>query len=105
VLVGGKDEKRDAEQPEHNEVQGAVERDQSQYEAVAQRLAAQRDLDLVAVGRMLAGRRGRGGKGRPGVAAQAAVPSSPVELAGNHGILGPEPRGVGADEMVAGEAT
>ena len=63
VAVGAEDEDDHAEQRQREEVQRAVDRDQAQDDPVAQRLAAQRQLDLVALARVLA--RGRARAGRP----------------------------------------
>ena len=40
----------------------------------------------------------------PGVAAHAAIPADAVLLAGDNGILGPEPGCVGPDQLVAPHA-
>ena len=83
----GEHEDRDRERAEHDEVQRAVDRDQPQDDLVAQRLAARRQLDLGALRRGVAGRRARRRQRQPRVAAQAAVPAHPVDLARDERVL------------------
>jgi hypothetical protein len=86
-------------------VEGAVDRDQAQHHLVAQGAPAERELDLVAVGRVLPRGRGRRLEREPAVAAQAAVPAQPRgALAGEQRVLGTELGRVEADQLVAREA-
>ena len=55
-LVAGERDHRDPQQYQDHEVKRTVDGDQSQHDPVAERLAAERDLDLVALGGMLARR-------------------------------------------------
>ena len=82
---------------------GAVDGDEAQDDLVAQRLAAQREVDLVPRRRELA--RGRDGRidREPRVAAQAAVPARSVDGARDERILGGELARVDADQLVASE--
>ena len=65
VAAGGEEQDQHAEEPEHDEVERAVDRDQAQHDLVAQRASAQRQLDLVAVGQVR-------DRGRPRARAAAA---------------------------------
>src|SRR5436190_3667908 len=80
---------------------GAVDGDEAQDDLVAQRLAAQREVDLVPRRWELA--RGRDGRidREPRVAAQAAVPARSVDGARDKRILGGELARVDADQLVA----
>ena len=73
--VGREDEHEHSEPDQHDQVKGAVDRDQAQHRLIAQAFAAQRQLELGVLGRMAARGRLRPGQGQPAVAAQAAMPA------------------------------
>ena len=100
-LVPGDEEDADREPREDQEVQRPVDRDRAQDDLVAQRLAPERQLDLIAVGRMAGRRVLRRRERQPAVAAQAAMPPRPVHLAGEGCVLGPQLGRVETDERVA----
>ena len=79
-LVRREQEDRDGERSQDDEVDGAVDRDDAQHDAVAQRLSAKRQLDLVAGRRRLARGIRRRRERDPRVAADAAVPADAVLL-------------------------
>ena len=95
-----------AERDQHDEVKRAIERDHAQHDLVAQRLAAQRQLDLLALGRMLARGRRRRRERQPAVAAQAAIPARAVRVLARERArpASRSSRGVGADQLVAAHA-
>ncbi len=103
-LVRGEQEDGDREHREDDEVKRAIDRDDSQHDAVTQRLAAQRQLDLLARRQRLARGTRRRRQRQPRVAAHAAVPAHTVLLAHDHRVLGPELRDIGAEELVPGHA-
>ena len=101
----GEEQDRDAEQPEDEEVQGAVDRDQAQDDLVAQRASAQRQLDLVAAGRVLARgrRRRRGGPASCRSAGSGTSARRPISRTTSASSLA-HLRGIEADELVARHA-
>ena len=103
-LITGKRDHADAEQRQDHEVKRPVDRDQAQHHLVAQRLAAQRHLNLIAFRQLralgLLGRRQR----QPAVAAQAPVPADGAGLTGEQRVLRAKLRSVGSDEHMAAES-
>jgi hypothetical protein len=98
--VSGEQQDGHAEQGEQDEVERAVDGDQAEDDLVAQRLAAKRELDLVAGGGVLAVRRRGRTEGKPAVAAQAAVPANPVLLVGDQPVLGADRARAEPDQLV-----
>jgi hypothetical protein len=74
-LVRRDEEDRDGDGREHDDVHRAVDCDHAEDDAVAQRLPAERQLDLLARRRRLARRLRRRRERQPRVAAEAAVPA------------------------------
>jgi hypothetical protein len=103
-LVGGKQRSRDGQGREHDEMDGAVDGDDPQDDLVAQRLAAQRQLDLLTRRRQIALRLVRQSQRQPAVAANAAVPAQPVLLAHDQLVPRPQPGRVRADQLVAADS-
>jgi hypothetical protein len=94
-----------AEPAEHEEVKRAIERDQPQHELVAQRLASQRQFDLLALGRADAGGLLGASQREPAVAAQTAIPAlSGGVLARKDRVLGAQLARVRADQLVPAHA-
>ena len=81
-------------------MQRPVGSDQPQHDLVAQRLAAQRQLDLVTFGHARARRRRWRLERQPAVAAQAAVPAHAIALARQRGVGAADVGRVGAREHV-----
>lgn len=67
-------------------------------------LAAERQVDLLARWRQLAGRRGRSVDRQPGVASQAAMPAHAPHIARRQRVVCTKLAGVDADQLVPGEA-
>src|ERR687883_906109 len=85
-------------------MQPPVDRDEPQDELVAERSAAQGQLDLRAVGRVPSRGPGRGWERDPAIAAQAPVPPQPLApVANDERVLRLDLRGVGADQLVTTE--
>jgi hypothetical protein len=99
--VVGEQEHRGGERAQDQEVERTVHRDQPQDVTVAQRLASQRQHDLVPCGRVLPGRMLRRGERDPRVAAQAAVPAQAARFPGEQLILGAQRGRVRAQDLVA----
>jgi hypothetical protein len=103
--VAGEQEQRHGQRGQHEEVQQPVQGDQPQHVAVPERAAAQRQYHVRLARRVLgAGLAGRAQR-HPRVAAQAAIPAQAVTLPGVQAILGAQPRGIGAEQFVAVQAT
>src|SRR5205807_2093314 len=81
-------------------VERAIDRDQAQHDAVAERLPTRGHLDLVPARRMGPRRLTRRRQRQPAVAAQAAVPAEAAGIAREDGVLRPELGRVEADELV-----
>ena len=104
-LVRREQEHRDRERGQDDEVDRAVDRDDAQHDPVAQRLPAQRQLDLVTRGGGVsrAGLSG-GGSGIHESQRTQRYQRTPSLLACDDGVLGPQPRRVGADQLVTAHA-
>src|SRR5947208_6787236 len=82
----------------------SVDRDDPQDDLVAERLAAQRQLDLVARRRLVTRRLLRVGEGQPRVAAQAAVEAHAFDLPDEDGVHRTDVRRIRPDELVPADA-
>src|SRR5690349_20354194 len=106
-LVAREQEHREGKQAEDQEEEGAVDRDRPQDDLVAQRLPAQRQLDLVERRQVLARRLAalRLAHRQPAVAAQAAVPAQSVDLAHDRCVLRPDLACIEPDQLVPVDPT
>jgi hypothetical protein len=98
--VAGEDQDGGGQRGQDQEVQDTVDGDQPQDIAVAQRLAPQRQADVVPRGRVLPGGMIRRGKRQPRVAPHAPVPAQAARLAGEDLILGPQLGRLRAQDLV-----
>ena len=99
--VAGEQEHGGGERAQDQEVKQPVHGDQPQDVAVAQRLAPQRQHDLVPGRRVLPGGMLRRGERQPGVAAHAPVPAQAARLPGEQLVLGTQRGRVRAQDLVA----
>ena len=99
--VAGEQEHGGGERAQDQEVERTVHGDQPQDVAVAQRLAPQRQHDLVPGRRVLPGGMLRRGERQPGVAAQAPVPAQAARVPGEQLVLGTQRGRVRAQDLVA----
>ena len=99
--VAGEQEHGGGERAQDQEVEHPVHGDQPQDVAVAQRLAPQRQHDLVPGRRVLPGGMLRRGERQPGIAAQAPVPAQAARVPGEQLVLGTQRGRVRAQDLVA----
>ena len=98
------EEDRRRQRTEKDEVQRAVDRDQPQDDLVPERLAPKREHDLTAVRDMPASGLRRCPQRDPAVAAKAPMPAQPIVCPCDQGILGPQLRRIGADDLMTPHA-
>src|SRR5438552_10469347 len=104
-LMRREQEHGDGEHREDDEMDRAVDSDDAQHNSIPKRLSSKRELDLLARRWSLTCRRRRRRERHPRVAADAAIPADALLLARNDRILGPEPGGVGPDQLMAAYST
>src|SRR5919201_415811 len=102
--VSREDQQEDRQAGEHDEVQRAIDRDQTQHDLVAQRLATQRQLEFFPRRQHAARRPQRRFERHPAVAAHTAIPAQTILLEGDDRVLRPQLLDVGAEEGVAADA-
>jgi len=86
-------------------VQQAVESDEAEDEAIAQRTSTQRDFDLIEGWEMIVAWGFWWLQGDPGVATQAPVPAQAVFFSDDDAFFGPNVSRISADQLVAEEST
>jgi hypothetical protein len=99
--VAGEQQHGGGQRAQHQEVEQPVQGDQPQDVAVAQRLAPERQHDLVPGRRVLPDRMLRRGERQPGVAAHAPVPAQAARFPGEQLVLGTQRGRVRAEDLVA----
>ena len=82
-------------------MQDPIDGDEAEHVAVAKGAAAQRQVEVLAVGRERPRRMFGRGERHPGVAAKAAVPAQTIVLTNEQAVLGPDVGGIGAYQLVA----
>ena len=104
VLVRGDEEDEYAEEGEHDEMNGSIDRDCPQDDLVAQGPAARRHRNLLKRRKMGSGRILWRWEGQPAVAAKASMPAHPVAFAYDDRVLRADLGDIGADQLVTPEA-